>query len=233
MPTGTQLSVLVQNLKTVLEQTTSSSIGSDDMPALKYALKQTQNFLWTKYNWPHLRLISSITLAAGSRYYDVPANTNFDRLVEAATNFTGRPFPVDRGIGFEHYAAFNSESDERSDPVRRYDLVRVSATATQVEVWPIPSTSGSKVFFWSLRNLRALAADTDVCDLDDDLIVLGAARRRLLNNKSPSAAQVNADFKELRANLLTNAQGDSAAMAPSGSRSGRSGYDHPVVVVAR
>lgn len=232
MPTGTQLSVLVQNLKTVLEQTTSSAIGTDDMPALKYALKSTQEMLWQKFAWPHMRLIASITLSAGQRYYDVPSTTNFDRLIEAAHNYSGRPLPLERGITFDQYAAFNSDDDERSDPPRRYDLVRVEAAKPQLELWPIPATDGTKVFFRSQRNLRALTADTDVCDLDDNLIIMGAAVRRLLNNKSPSANHVRAEFKELRATLLTDAQGESAAMAPSRTQA-PSGLSRAYVITAR
>lgn len=231
MATGTQLSVLVSNLRTVLGQTTNVNVGVDQIPALQVALRMAQNFLWHRHEWPHLRLFKTLTLNAGQRYYDCPAGINYDRIIEACVFVGQRPIPVSRGIGFAEYAQFNSDLDLRSDPVRAWDLVRVDPTKTQIEVWPIPVTASS-LGFSSLANLRALSANADVCDLDDDLIVLSAAVDRLLDKESPSAGAVAKRADALRGYLLTNAQGPARNVAGPVGQDRRSPRGATVVVSA-
>ena len=231
MPTGTQLSVLVSNLRTVLGQTTNVNVGVDQVPALQVALRMAQNFLWARHEWPHLRLFKTLTMAAGQRYYDCPAGINYDRIIEACIFIGNRPIPVSRGISFGEYAQFNSDLDLRSDPVRAWDLVRVDATKTQIEVWPIPVTSGSLLGFHSMANLRALSANADVCDLDDDLIVWSAAVDQLLDKESPKAQAVAKRADALRGYLLTNGQGP-ARNVSGPSQQDRRGLRGATVVVS-
>lgn len=206
MATGTMLSVLVSNLRTVLGNSTNVAIGTEEVPALKYLLKSTQNILWAQHTWPHLRLFANLTLSAGQRYYDCPAGITYDRIIEANVYVGNRPMPIRRGIDFYEYAQFNSDLDLRADPVRAWDLVRVDPTKTQIEIWPIPATDGGTVGFHSLANLRALSADADVCDLDDDLLVFEAAVDALLGDESPKAARVAKKAAALRGFLLANGQ---------------------------
>ena len=64
-------------------------------------------------------------------------------VVIAGHDVTHLP-PQRRGIGFDHYAQYHSDDDERADPVLAWDI-RWRSTVEQIEVWPIPDSSGDTV----------------------------------------------------------------------------------------
>ena len=232
MPTGTQLSVLIANLRGLLGTSTLTSVGMDQLPQLGYLLRSTQNMLWARHEWPHLRLHKTITLAAGQRYYDIPDGINFSRLSEVQVYWSGKPQPVDRGIEFSDYAIFNPDQDERADPVRKWDLVRTTSPTvkTQIEVWPLPASTGT-LGIKSYADLRPLVDNADVCDLDDDLIVYEAAVQRLEGDESRGARRIREQAEKFRNALIPNLEGGAIGTIPARMQVGMAGGRRGATVV--
>ncbi len=186
MARGTQLSALLDMLRYECRHAAAPATGVDTDDRFKHLLRRTQDTLYQDYDWPFLNYFPTLTMAAGQRYYDFPSDFNLESVVEVNVQRSGRYVPVDRGITPDHLNAYDSDADARSDPVLAWD-VRWTGSATQIEVWPIPSTNGAVVRFSGKKTLRPLVAATDVADLDDYLIVLHAAAEELLYRKSPDA----------------------------------------------
>ena len=132
---------------------------------------------------------------------------------------------MDRGIGFEQYAAYDSDADERSDPTMLWDE-RWTGSATQIEVWPIPSSNDMTMRMLSLRPLPALTSNDDTAALDDRLITLYAAAELLAGRDAKDARLKLAAAQDYKASLLANAQGGRApiVMGGGGAPSRRSGH---------
>lgn len=185
---GQQLTRLISQLRAELSRSVNVSVGVDDAEILKDVLQRHQETLYDEYDWPFLRqMFPAITLQAGQRYYDPPADLNFDRIEKAAVRISGRPVPFHRGIDFEHYALFDSDAGARAAPAARWDIRWVD-TAEQIEVWPIPTDNSNAMQFTGIRKLRPLVDGADVTDLDDILIVMFAAADLLQHQESPDAS---------------------------------------------
>jgi len=194
MARGTQLLALVDRLKDETGRSSAVSVGVDELPSLKNLLRRTQNWLYEDYDWPFLRVNRSTNLQAGERYYDFPTDLNVERVEETVCLYNTTRYPVLRGIEFDDYNTYDSDLDERSDPILKWD-VRSINNVEQAEVWPIPASNATKLLWRGIRALRPLIADADVCDLDDDLIVLFAASEILQRQKS-SDAKAKLDFAQ-------------------------------------
>lgn len=201
MARNVQLIQMVASLRDELGLSNSVAVGVDDVPSLKRSLRRVQEGLYDEYDWPHLRIFTAkIALSAGQRYYDVPADLNYERIERAVTWWGDIPKTIDRGIGFHEYASYDSERDERSDPALRWDI-RWTGTVEQIEVWPIPASSDYSLQWRGIRKLRPLLLDTDVCDIDERLIVLFAAAEHLERSKAGDAASKRAQAQALLSRL--------------------------------
>ena len=179
MARGTQLLQLVTMLRDETGRANSVAVGVDDVPALKQALRRWQATLYDKHDWDHLRTVfDRIPLQAGQRYYDFPATLNFDRIEDAAFWHSGIAEPADRGVGFNQYTVYDSESDVRADPPLKWDI-RHTGTREQIEVWPVPASNNYELQFVGIRKLGDLIENSDTADLDDHMIVLFAASELL------------------------------------------------------
>lgn len=196
MARAVQLSQLVSDLRHETGRTAKVSVGTDVIDGLKYRLRSWQEMLLDSYDWDHMRLFTSLNLSAGQRYYSMPSGLGDMRIDEVACEYNSQPIPIEKGIGFAEYIAYDSDDDERADPVLRWDLARTSSSATQVEVWPIPASNSMKLWFKGRRDLPAFVADSDLCALDGELIVLAAAADMLAAQKAPDADRVSAKFEE-------------------------------------
>jgi hypothetical protein len=214
MARGVQLTQLVDDLRAETGRDSSVAAGKNELHALKKRLAREQNKLYQAFDWPFLRVQVTIDMQAGERYYDWPATINPDRLQDVKILWNNSWYPVERGITAEHYNSYNSLEDERSDPVLRFD-VRSTGTiadadiAEQIEVWPIPASDDPVLHMWGLRPLRALTSDSDVCDIDSDLIVMSLAAKMLARQKAADANRVAQEFERLWRNLTGNSQGAS------------------------
>lgn len=191
MARNTQLSELLYMLRAEVGHSTSVATGVDNVPALTQKLKRAQVMLYDDYDWPFMRIKRHIELEAGERYYDMPEDMDSERIEDVWLEFDGQIYKVTRGIGKAEYANYNSENDERNDPLQNWDLSRdEDADTEQVEAWPIPAVNGGKLWFQGFKKLRALVQQTDRADLDDILIVLTAASEILSRAKQADATAV-------------------------------------------
>jgi hypothetical protein len=204
MARGTQLLTLITMLRAELGRSTSPALGVADVPTLKQALNRAYETLYKK-DWQHLRReFAKITLNAGQRYYDLPTLLDSDRVEKAVVWWNGEPYPLCKGIGFEHFAAYDSTIDERNSPAARWDI-RFTGTVEQIEIWPVPADSQQTLQFIGKSKFTRLVNDIDTCRLDDNLVVLHAAARLAVARKSNDASLFAADAKELLEELLANA----------------------------
>lgn len=188
MARGTTLLALLDMLKDEIGRSANAGIGIDDQDALKRHINRSYALAYDDGEWPHLRtVVPRITLNASQRLYDFPTTVDYER-VESLTAWMGAAhYPLARGIGAREYAIFDSEtSTVTSDPAQRFDI-RWSGTAPQIEIWPMPASSDQTLEVIGTRKITRLVEDEDICLLDDELVVLGAAIRLLSRQKSEDA----------------------------------------------
>lgn len=231
MARGKTLAQLVSALKAETGESTLVSVGVGALPALQEKIRRTQEFLYDDYDWPHLKVFVSKTMTAGQRYYDIPTEINYERILKAVHWWNDEPTPIERGIGFDHYAQYHSDDDERADPVLAWDI-RWRSTVEQIEVWPIPDSSGDTIQFEAIRKLRALTADSDVADIDDRLIVLTAAADILARQKAPGAGRIASMAAARYARLRGLTQADSPMVTFGGTDRPRKPRDHVIIRVS-
>jgi hypothetical protein len=171
---GTQFLTLRTNLRAELRRSTTVNVGVSDVGSLDRTLNHVYRTLYLQKDWAHLRKVFTLQLATGQRHYDFPTGLNPDRVESVAVYWAGTPVDLPRGIGFEQMNEFDSDEDERFEPAMRWD-VRWTGSATQIEIWPIPSTGNQKVRFKGIQAIEPLVNDEDTCMLDDELVVLWAA----------------------------------------------------------
>lgn len=170
-----QYSQLQSDLRAELGRNNDPGVRASDLAQLQQKLSQVYEQEYAAFDWPHLRQVfAKITLNAGQRYYDFPDTMDFDRMERVVVWQNSLPADIERGIGFEDYAVYDSENDARSDPVTKWDIRYVSPTE-QIEVWPVPASTQYLQFIGILKFVD-LVDDSDQCLLDDQLIVLKAAQ---------------------------------------------------------
>lgn len=185
MARNKQLSQLVSLLRSQTGRSQSVSIGVSELDNLKDTIRRHYEHLYEDYDWPHLRIERSITINAGQRYYDMPDDMDFDRIEEIKYKYGNVYVPVERGISFDDYSIFDSNADERSSPMLKWDI-RNTGTKEQIEIWPISNTSAS-LHFVGIKKFTPLIQEADRALLDDWLVVLHAAAEVLARQESPDA----------------------------------------------
>lgn len=203
MARGKQFLSLVTTLRDELGRSNSVAVGVDDLPRLKNAINRAYENVADTYTWPHLRTtVDQIALNAGQRFYDLPSVIDFDKIEQARIWFTALPIRIRRGISLDQYIVYNSQLDQRSDPVMRWDI-RWMVTVEQIEVWPIPASSSQTLQFIGQTKITRMVNDADVALLDDWLIVLKA--KESLTKPGDDRTLAVAEFKERLDELKTNA----------------------------
>jgi hypothetical protein len=158
-----------------LGRSADPAVGVSDLTQLKRVIARSYETAYQNYDWPHLTVYADrIPLSAGQRFYDFPDNMDYDDIEKVVVWWNNLPVAIDRGIGFEEYATFDSENDATSDPVQRWD-VRYTSTHEQMEVWPIPAAAGQSIQLVGQAKFVPLVNDDDLCRIDDHIVVLAAA----------------------------------------------------------
>jgi hypothetical protein len=205
MARGTTLVELLDDLRAELHTSLNPAHNNQVRDKQVKFLQSTQEWLWEDFTWPHLRVHRNYLLQAGQYLYDVNADFDIDRIEKIEVKTGGRWLPVVPGIDAAHYAAHDTELGQRASPVRRWRI----AENEQVEVWPIPDVNGVPATLegylkvTGIRKLRPLVADTDRCDLDDQLIYLYAAAKHSPDTKEGKFALnlANKRLARLKGNL--------------------------------
>jgi hypothetical protein len=172
MARGTTLNELVTMVREEAGHSTNAALGLNTLPSLKRMIRRQQEVLWLEHEWPHMRVERDVAIAAGQRYYNFPADLSLNhRIDEVSVRYEGEWRCVQPGITLGHYNAVDPLEDERQDPVQLWELYE----GNQIEVWPLPETSGSTLRLRGIRNLNPLVDDAHTADLDDVLIVMFVA----------------------------------------------------------
>jgi len=206
MARGTQFQDIVKMVELEAGMSASTSANTQIQDHLKHIVNKNYAWLYNNYTWPFSVVTTDEALSAGSRYYTINADLDFEGVTEVWSKYGSEWVPVEYGIDpFEQYNLYNSDDDERSDPVLRwqaYDL-------TQYEVWPIPASSGT-LRMRGRKKLAKLVNDSDTAVLDDYLLALFSAAELLQRQRSDDAQakfqQANSYLTDLRANNASSKQ---------------------------
>ena len=216
MSRGTSLATLRTLLKAEISEAQETNTAADT--EFNYALANKQKDLANGFDWPFLRDKWDKAVVAGDRYVDLPTSNirgiastiNFERPVQVFRYYNAKYEELEYGIGTCELNNWNSDLDERNDPVRRWELDTNSgdtSNADEFEIWPIPA-AGQTIRFVGQRAVRALAADADVADLDDMLLVYFVAADYLARREQTNAplmlGKAQAHLIKLRAGYPTD-----------------------------
>jgi hypothetical protein len=185
---GVTLGELVTKLRIAARYDPNPALSQNMVPLFIQTLQDTQERLWEEFDWPFLKVQRDKALAPGQRYIDLPADIDLERVVKVDVLVSGQWEPVQRGIELSDYNAFNSDTNQRCDPVLRWDVVDTGSGA-QIEVWPLPA-SAATIRFRGVRRLAKLVDEADRADLDDQIIVGFAAVELLAGKGATDQAQI-------------------------------------------
>ena len=204
MARGTSLGILINDLRAEVGHSLQPSLGKATRDVLINQLQRVQRRLWDDYNWNFLKVRRDLSINAGQRYYDLTSDIVFERITRVETKHGDNWTKLHYGIGSDEYNQYDSDADERSTPIRRYD----NFENNQIEFFPVPANNSQangmdSVRIHGIRNLSAFVAESDTADLDDQLIVLFAASEILARQKQADAqqklAQATAHYARLKA----------------------------------
>lgn len=180
MPSGVALSVLRSAFNSHCGNEPSATVAPGSVALDNQLLNDYQRILASKNAFLQSHARAQIPLVIGTQYYAFPttqldvARVNKPSFVQQPNGFS---YDVWFGIGPREYNAFNSAAGVTGSPVRRWDMVMI-AGVMMVEVWPVPNIPQTLMLDGVLP-ITPMVADTDLCMLDDLLIVLWAAAARL------------------------------------------------------
>lgn len=195
MTRGLTLEQLIYNLRSEVGQSTNPAVSRSTRSRFITILNRVQRRLYADFEWPFLNIHRDILMQAGSRYYDFPTDIDMDRAVRFETKTSGDWQKVGYKITNIHLRQYDSDIDERSNPVWRWDYhLEDGSDIPQFEVWPIPDTNTdattleNAVRVHGIQKLFEMVNDSDTCLLDADLIVLYSAAEILAKMRSPDSA---------------------------------------------
>lgn len=198
MAKNVSLSLLRDKLRAEIGASANPAMGTNAHHAMNLLLERTQERLWSDFDWPFMSIKRDIPLTNGQRYYSFPTEISYDRVVSTNVKYSNTWRPIEYGIGTNDYNYIDSDIGSTQSPALKWNHYEEN----QLEIWPIPADSDMVVRIDGIRNLKPLIADTDVCELDDKLIVLFAAAEMLSHTKSADApaklAIANAHYARLR-----------------------------------
>lgn len=199
MARGTTLIRLLDLYRSQCKLSFAPAHNSQDRERQVDHIQRVQEWLWSDFDWPLLRVKRTFRLQNGQRYYDTPADLAIDRLEKIEVYHDMAYCPLIPGIDAQHYTAYNSDLDERQWPPQRWQITENE----MLEIWPIPNGDGDPatldgtVYLTGIRKLKPLVSSDDRADLDDRLIILFCAAE-YLGSKGDKAA----DSKQQQANRL-------------------------------
>lgn len=227
-----QFGQLITALRAELSKSTDPAVGVADLPMLKQVVARNYEAAYQAYDWPHLSTIfPKIPLQAGERFYDFPEDCDYDDLKRVVVWWNALPCDIERGIGFEEYATYDSEAGATSDPVVKWD-VRFTETHEQMEVWPVPASNQQSIQIEGQRRFVPLVNDEDLCRIDDQIVVLASAVE-LVPVKERQAAQAKlAAAQQRAARVKARSQSNSGTIRMGLGASNRPIYGKSVVRVS-
>lgn len=235
MATGTALSDLRDMLKGELSSDSDSDISPGGDEILDAQLATQQKWLALRYDFSDLNLRPEFNVVPGTRYYNFPSGIETARKIRIESYWSNLWYDVTPGILLMNYNTLNPELNMRLDPVIRWQKYRADANSpVQIEVWPLPA-SATRLRLNGQMILPALVEDTDICVLDDLLIVQWTAAKLLAKMKSSDAGamlqQAQVTLKQLLGADNSPSQVFSMGGSPRGAQRHRDRSTIPTVAV--
>lgn len=222
MPSGVQLRDLIRGVRAEAGHSLSEAHGQSQRETIAYLLGRKQRTLWYAHDWPMYSHFWDQTFAIGDRYINYPDLIDPNRVNQVAHRFDGRWVKLTHGIGLDHLTEFDSDSDERSTPLRRWQHFFMPGMQQnqlgQVELWPIPSEAGTVRFFGHQR-LVDMVNDDDLCTLDSDMLILYIAGALLARSDKSDADLKIAEAEGIRRHTLGQSGSDRSQMTVFGGGS--------------
>lgn len=208
MALNVPLSQLIEAVQLETGLSANPALGQNFRAHIAHAIHMEQKRLYEEFDWPHM--IGTLAngffdkeTAVGQRYYDYPTDIAYQNVRKAFVRWGNVWLPLVRGIHTELFTSYNSDEGARADPPMRWS----PHTADQFEIWPIPA-SVTTIRFTGKRKLRALVLDTDVCDLDDTLLVLMAGAKIMSRRDPKAAGAMRADAERYKMVLRSQQMSD-------------------------
>lgn len=233
---GTSLADILLRLKAELNDSLNNTSTNQRYTSL---LGAKQNFYSGSYDWDFLNSRIDVQTVAGQDTYDLPDTLNIQRPVELTVFWNNRFQPVLSGIGPVEYNYLNPEQGKQQDPVQRWEEfgyragVPPTVAVAQFQIWPKP-TIPSTLRFWAQRKPNPLKANTDRCDLDDDLLVYSVAADELarLEQKNAPWMQKRASERLLQVRGTQNQRDEPVLLGKSGQMTRAERRVVPLIVTA-
>jgi hypothetical protein len=179
---GVRLDDLVDRLRAEVGHSTNPAVGVSAKDYLVQVLRRTQDRLWEEYDWSHLKVSRDLPVASGQRYYSVPDDLPYERIITASFKYGDDWHELCHNIDETHYSTYDSDRDIRSWPVMRWDVAEDTGVVDEIgviELWPVPSrgvsTTDGQVRLTGIRTIAPMVGGGDKCELDGTLLVLMAA----------------------------------------------------------
>jgi hypothetical protein len=206
MARGKTLLKLLQDFRAEIRASGNAAHNASARESQLVLLNRVQEDIYDRHDWPVLRIERTLDVQAGQRYYDTPDDINIDRLETIEVRYGQQWCPLHYGVNSDHYSAWDSDLDQRSWPVERWQVYE----GEQIELWPIPAENADTVSLdgrlkvIGIRKLMPLVADDDVAMLDDRLIVLYAAAESLAASGAKDAGEKLRGARERERMLTSN-----------------------------
>lgn len=199
------LDEIVEDVRAEAGLSTNTSRGIDHGEHIRALIRRNHQTLARQYEWRHLRLKreqATVTMQAGSRYYDFPAQLDVQRIESVWFKWGNIWSPLEPQLPIDIYNALDSSQDQRADPVTHWDWYNDDGQL-QFEVWPLPASDGGVVGFEGKKLVDPLTTGQSRADLDSDLLALAVAAELLGESEKEEAAKIKAGaFRDLRDQLL-------------------------------
>lgn len=197
---GVLLRDCLRHLRAEIGHSTDPAVGMNVEDALITTLERTQSRLWEEWDWPHLMVYRDISISAGQRYYNVPTDVPFERIVSLTVRDGSYWKPLEYGITPDDFNIYDPDLDERSYPPRKWYVTEDPQDTAgnidaygMIEIWPMPDRNANEdtlegvLRLKGIRSLRRFSQLNDRCELDHNLIVLYSAAELLSREKSDDA----------------------------------------------
>lgn len=199
----------------------ATSRGTDHREHIRAVVRRWYQILGEAHEWQHLKIKRSDAgkvIAAGSRYYDFPANLNIDQPFTVWVKSGGSWDEIPFGISPAEYSVHDSDEDVRADPIQRWDWYGGGGESAQFEVWPMPATNDTEPSYGSIRFegkkiLTPLTSNAARADIDDIVLSLFSAGTLFAETGKDKAALEKFEAGNTRIGTLTGARASGVRVA--------------------
>jgi hypothetical protein len=231
------LASMVEAVRNECKLSSNTSRGIDHREHIVQLIKRHYEVLSEDFDWQHLQIkkddsTARKNLAAGSRYYDFPATLNLQKIESAWVFWGSQWLPLGFGISYPEYSDRDPESDQRSDPVEKWDFY-----GRQAEVWPLPATDFTaanryQIAFEGQQAVEQLTADSSRADIDDILLILAVSAEILAANDNEVSAKLKLAAYEQRFTTIRAGMSDKSRRRVGIGMSSRTRYypRHPIYI---